>query len=394
MNPSRQLIAVSALGLRSIPQRWGASLVAIIGIAGVVLVLVSVLAIGEGIRAMLSVGDDRVAVVLMREAINEMSAHLNEEQVIAISHDPTFASDATGLLVSAEALMPAELPLRSAQINAYVAVRGVGSQGPKLRSNFTITKGRMFKPGKHELIVGDEVAHQFAHVSIGDRVAIQSVDWTVVGEFTAGGGAAESELWCDQRTLADVFHFGAAANTVRGRLQSGTTLATLKNSLSRDPRLTVKVMTERELHAHEARNMVQPLRIAARVVALLMGIAAAFGALNTMYAAVAARSREIGTLRALGFDRAPVVVSILTESLALGCLGGIVGVVIAYALVDGIHFSTASREFVGQLGFTFLVTPSLVAQGLLYSLALGAIGGVLPCLRAARLPVAQALAQT
>ncbi|HEU4603510.1 MAG TPA: FtsX-like permease family protein [Steroidobacteraceae bacterium] len=393
MNRSQQLIAVSALGLRSIPQRWGASLVAVIGIAGVVLVLVSVLAIGEGLRTMLTTGDASIAVVLKREAVHEMSAYLNEEEVIAITHNPEFAADAQGALVSAEGLTSVELPLRSAHADAYAVVRGVAAQGPKLRRHFEITKGRMFESGKHELIVGDEIVQQFSGVNIGDHLQIQDTDWVVVGEFAAGGSAAESELWCDQRTFADAFHFGAGAFTVRGRLRSGASLATLKASLAKDPRLAMRVMSERELRAHESKKMVEPLRTAARVVALLMGIAAAFGALNTMYAAVASRSREIGTLRALGFDKAPVVVSILSESMALGCIGGVVGVLLAYALVDGIHFSTSSREFVGQLGFTFLVTPSLIAQGLLYSLVLGLIGGVLPCLRAARLPVAQALAR-
>lgn len=390
---SPQLIAVSTIGLRSIPQRWGASLVAVIGIAGVVLVLVSVLAIGEGLRAMLTTGDDRVAVVLKREAANEMSAYLNEEQVIAITHNATFASDAAGPLVSAEGLSTVELPLRSASSDAHAIVRGIGAQGPKLRPSFRIVKGRMFEAGKRELIVGYEIAHQFSHVEVGDHVELQSVDWIVVGQFAAGGSAAESELWCDQRTFSDAFHSGAGASTVRGRLKPGASLATLANSLTQDPRLTVKTMSERDLRAHEAKNMVEPLQTAARIVALLMGIAAAFGALNTMYASVSARGREIATLRALGFATPPVVVSILMESLLLGSLGGIIGVVLAYTLVDGIHFSTASREIIGQLGFTFLVTPALVMQGLLYSLALGAVGGVLPCVRAARLPVAQALAQ-
>lgn len=390
MNRLQQTLAVTALGLRSIPQRWGAAVVAVTGIAGVVLVLISVLSIGEGIRAMLETGDADVVVVLKHGITQEMSSFLTQEQVTAMTPTAQFASDAAGPLVSAESMLTTELRLRRAASDAYAIVRGLSTQGVKLRAGFQLLQGRMFEPGTREVIVGTALARQFADIEIGRQINIRDTDWTVVGIFSADGGLAESEVWCDGVTMRSAYSL--AVNSLRARLHRVQDLDIVRKTFAADPRLNVDVLTERDLHAAQSKKVVQPLRSMARVVALLMGIGAVFGALNTMYAAVAARTREIATLRALGFDAAAVMTSILVEALLLGGAGGLLGAMLSCGIVDGLHFSTMGQEVGGQMGFTFRVTSVIVAQGMLYALVLGFVGGLLPSRRAARLPITRALA--
>ena len=393
MNGLRQTLVVTATSLRSMPQRWVTAAVAAIGIAGVVMVLVSVLSIGEGIKAILdNAGSDDVAIVLRREAEQELNSFLPPDQLTAIANSQSFARTETGPLISSESSLFAEIPLRDAGTDAYVSFRGMSEHGPKLRAGFHIVKGRMFTTGKREFIVGEEALRQFASLDVGSKVDIRGIDWTVVGVFADNGSVAESELWADNSTLRDAYHFGQGANSVRAKLVDANALSSLRDSLNTDPRLAVRVLTERELYAEQSQKLLGIVRTAASIIALLMGIGAAFGALNTMYAAIAARTREIATLRALGFGAIPVIVSVVSEALLLGCIGGIAGGLLAYLAMDGFHFSTQNRGAIGQIGFAFAVTPPLIEQGLLYALVLGMIGGLLPCIRAARLPIARSLA--
>ena len=256
-----------------------------------------------------------------------------------------------------------------------------------MRQDFEITAGRMFTPGTFEIIVGRGAATEFAGLELGQTLQAGTTAWSVVGHFSDGGGVAESEIWTDAPVLQGVYNRGTSYQSVRARLASPQAFQAFKDALTADPRLNVRVFTEQQYYEEQAGSMTTIISVVGIVIGALMGLGAVFAAVNTMYSAVSARAREIATLRALGFGGFPIVVSVLVEATLIGAVGGALGMAIAYFTFNGWQASTLNFTSFSQITFAFTVTPQLAVQGFIYALALGLIGGLLPSLRAARLPI-------
>src|SRR5512135_718845 len=383
-----QLAAVTAMNLRNLPARLGTSLVAVVGIGGVVAVLVSLLSMGEGFRAALELsGRDDVALILRGGSSDELSSGLGREQVTVIEAAPGITRDKRGAIASPEFYTIVDLPMRSTGTSANVPFRGVTERAPQVREGFRIVAGRMFEPGKDEVIVGRGAFAQFGNVDLGRVVTWGSQQWRVVGVFEAGGSVSESEVWTDLTVLQGVYRRGNSVQVVRVQLTSPAAIEELERWLDADPRIDASVRSEREFYADQSRILVTMIRYVGTTIAVLMGFGAVFAALNTMYSAVSARTREIATLRALGFGAAPVVASVLLEAAILGLVGGVAGGALVYLGMNGYQASTLNWASFSQVAFAFSVTPRLLLLGLVYALTLGLVGGLLPGLRAARLPV-------
>ncbi len=386
----KQAIAMTLLGLRSVPDRWGPSLVIIVGLAGVVAVFTALLAMAEGFRSTLeATGRADVALVLRGGSSAELNSGIARDQGTLIKQAPGVLAGPDGQpLASAEMVVIAELFKTGEQTGSNITVRGVEPGAFALRRPVRIVEGRAFRPGLRELIVGRGVAGQFAGVGIGETLRMRGSDWTVVGVFESGD-ANESELWTDVEVAQTTFNRNGYSS-VRLALDGASGMQILKDALAADPRVNVDVETEQQYYSGQTREFRATIGILAGVVTTIMALGATFAALNTMYAAVGARTREIATLRALGFGGAPVVISVMIESLVLAIAGGLVGALFAFVLFNNLAVSTLGSNFT-QVVFRFAVTPALVQQGLVIALAIGMVGGLLPAVRAARLPVTSAL---
>ncbi|HEY0940328.1 MAG TPA: ABC transporter permease [Steroidobacter sp.] len=391
-NSLAQIGAITSMNLRNMSQRLASSIVALIGIAGVVTVLIGVLSIAEGFRAVLEIsGSDQVAIVLRSGATDEMGSGLTQDQVRVIADSEHALRDEQGTVVSPELYVVVNLPLFSTGTTANVPLRGVGPQAAKLRSNFKIVEGTDFTPGKFEVVVGKGASLQFEGLKVGQQFRAGNTDWTVTGIFEDGGSVAESEVWTDATVLQGAYNRGNSYQSMRVKLTSPGAMQAFKDSLSTDPRLSVRVFSEKQYYEEQSRILVTLVSTIGKSIAILMGLGAIFAALNTMYSAVSARTREIATLRALGFGSAPVVTSVLAEALLIGLAGGVVGMIVSYIAFNGVRASTLNFATFSQLTFAFTVTPQLLVQGLVYALILGFIGGLLPSLRAAKLPITTGL---
>ncbi|BBD80333.1 ABC transporter permease [Aerosticca soli] len=385
----RQAGAVTAVGLGTLRGRLGSSSVIVIGIAGVVGVLVALLAMGEGFRATLqSGGRDDTAIVLRGGSVAETQSVLLHDDIVAIAQAPGVARDASGKpLVSGELVVDASVHEKAGG-DANAQLRGVDDTAWTLRPDLKLIAGRRFKPGLHELVVGQGAHRQFAGLDVGDVVRLGREDWRVVGVF-ASGDAYDSELWADRQTVAAIYRRGDSAESVLVKLATPDAYTGFKTALAGDPRLKVEVATTREFFARQSESLARVIRAVGIVVGTIMGLGAVFGALNCMFAAVAGRAREIATLRALGFRGGPVVASVMLETMALALLGGLIGAAFVWLLFDGYRASTL-QGFTDVM-FRFAVTPALMWTGLKWALAIGFIGGLFPAVRAARLSVTAAL---
>jgi putative ABC transport system permease protein len=389
-----QIIAVTSVNLRSMAQRIGSSAVAVFGIVGVVIVLVGVLSIAEGFRsAMQATGDEDTVMVMRSGADSEMTSGIGGDHARIIQDKPGIAKDAAGPLTSPELLVIVNHPLKRSGTDANVPLRGVEAAAFRVHTNVHIVEGRNFEFGRNEIIVGRAALGQFVGLTVGSSVKWGENTWRVVGIFEAGGSAAESELWCDAKVLQPAYRRGNSYQSVYARLAAHNSFDALKDALTTDPRLTVGVIREPEYYARQSQTLQTVIRTVGFAIAGLMGVGAIFGAVNTMYNAVASRGREIATLRALGFGSIPVVISVLAEAVALSIVGGIIGGLLAWAAFDGYQTSTMNFQSFSQVAFAFKVTPALLARGLFYAVIMGVLGGLLPALRAARLPIATALRQ-
>jgi len=387
-----QVVTVTEMNLRNLPSRIGTSLVAVIGIGGVVAVLVSLLSMGEGFRAALDLsGRDDVAMILRGGSADELSSSFSRDEFDVIASAPGIERDAQGPIASGEMYTIVDLPMRSTGTGANVPFRGVDRRAPLVRDHFRILAGRMFVPGRDEVIVGRGAFAQFGNIDLGQTVTWGSHDWKVVGVFEAGGSVSESEVWADLQVLRGVYRRVSMVQVVRAKLTSPEALATLKANLEQDRRVNVSVRSERQFYADQSRILIALVKYVGTTIAVLMGIGAVFAALNTMYSAVSTRTREIATLRALGFGAGPVVTSVLLESVVLGLIGGLVGGALVYFVLNGYQASTLNWASFSQITFAFTVTPRLLVTGLVYALILGAVGGLLPGIRAARMPVTSGL---
>ena len=389
----RQTIAVMTLNLRTIPARLSSSAVAVIGIAGVVVVFVSVLSIAAGFSAaMTGSGSPNRALVMRSGADSELTSGLDGADVDIIKQAPGIRRTGQAPLASAELYVIIDLPKKSTpDATANVPMRGIEPAGMPLREEVSFIEGRMFQFGTNEVIVGRGATGQFMHLNVGDTIVSGQNRWQVVGVFEADGAVVETEIWCDARTLQGAYRRGNSYQSVLARLESTDSFDMLRDWLTSNPQLNVMIRRENEYYAGQSQALTRLIRTIGFGIAGLMGIGAIFGAILTMYTAVASRAREIATLRALGFNAIPILVSILGESLVLGGIGGLIGGLGAYLAFNGYQTSTMNFQTFSQVAFAFRVTPLLLTMGLVYALAMGLIGGLFPAIRAVRLPIPIAL---
>ena len=387
-----QVLSVAWLNLRNVPARWGPSLVSVLGIGGVVGVLVATLAINAGFNAALSQSGARDVALITRSGSDaELSSGRSGTQVSSIEDAPSIMRRDGQVLASPELYVLVDLRGRGTGTPSNVPLRGVGPHAPDVRTHFRIIAGRMFTPGLFEIVVGRGAAANFRGVELGDRLSLGGTRWTVVGVFDDGGSVSESELWTDVTVLQGAYRRGNSYQSIRARVASPEQLQVLARDLKGDPRFDVSVRSEHDYYAEQARGLTTVVSWLGGVIVLLMGIGAVFGALNTMYSAVSARTREIATLRAIGFGGTPVLVSVLAESLVLGLVGGLIGGAVAYLTFDGFTASTLNFQTLSQLAFSFRVTPQVLVSGISFGLLLSLLGGIGPGLSAARLPVTAGL---
>lgn len=389
-----QVVQITLINLRNLPQRLGTSLVVVIGIAGVVGVLVSVLAMSEGFRHTLaSTGRPDRVILLRAGSDSELSSGVPRDQAIVLAQLAGIRRGPGGRpLASAELMVMVDLPRRGGSDPNNVPFRGVQPAAFAIRDEVRLIEGRHFERGVREVIVGRKAAQQFAGLDVGSTIAFRDSDWTVVGIFETGGDVHESEIWADAEAAMSAFRReGYQSVTATLADDSDAGLAAFKDVVSRDRRVSISVLREPEYYAKQATVLSNLINVLGYTVAGFMAVGAMFGALNCMYSAIASRQVEIATLRAIGFAGLPVVVSVMIEAVLLALVGGAVGGALAYVYCDGASLSTLNFNTFSQVAFEFRVTPALLGQGVLWALVIGVAGGLLPAIRAARLPVTVAL---
>jgi putative ABC transport system permease protein len=392
----KQMAAVTAMNMRSLPQRAGTSLVVVVGIAGVVAVLISVLSLATGLaRTLSSTGRPERAIILYAGAQSEVESNLPRDSVVTLSNLPGIKRDRDGKpLASADALASMWLPTRATGAPGSITFRGVSGPSMAVRPEIKLIQGRLFRSGVRELIVGTAAQSKFRGLELGSRVISVGTEWQVVGVFESGGDSHESELLADADTVLSAYH-RTTFNSVTVWLESPMAFGTLKASVTTNPTLTMDVQREAAYYERQSKRFSAFLAVVANVIAVVMAIGAIFGALNTMYSAVSARSVEIATLRAIGFGSSAVVVSVLVEALALALIGAMVGAAIAWLIFNGNTVSTiSSTSGLTQVAFHLRIGFELIAIGIAWACVVGLVGGLFPSIRAARLPVAQALRAT
>ena len=393
MSMFTQAGAVTAMNVRNLPQRLGTSSVIVIGIAGVVAVLVSVLAMSSGmIKTMRGTGRDDRAIITRTGAASEMSSNIGRAAVDTISDAAGVKHDTQGkAIVSAETFSLALLT-RKDGTEVSVPVRGVGVNAFELRPEIKLIEGRMFRPAVNEVVVGKGAHLQYAGLEVGSELKMRNSSWKVVGIFSSNGDAHESEMMTNNETLQAALRRVGSYQSMTVMLTSPAAFAQFKDDLTTNPNLSVDVVSERAYYAQQSQGVSNLLSIIAYVVGGIMAVGAIFGALNTMYSAVSTRSVEIATLRAIGFGAVPIVVSVLVEALLLALLGGAIGALIAWAFFDG-HVVNSSAGGVANESriFSLYVSPELMTTGIVGACIIGLVGGLFPAIRAARLPVATAL---
>lgn len=389
----RLALAATRIGLASLPQRWGASSVIVIGIAGVVGVLVAMLAMGQGFQATLeNTGDDTTAIVLRGGSQAETNSVITREQVPLLEALPGITRDGNGRpLLSAEVSQVVNLVSKADGTDVNAQFRGVGEQAWAVHDKLRIVKGRRFSTGLREIVVGHGAQKQFRDLEVGHTLDLGNQTWTVVGIFESGD-AHDSELWTDAQTLAATYNRGAW-QTISVRTDGPSGLATFKSAVEADPRLKLDVESTADYYRKQGGGLNKLLKVLGTVIGAIMAVGAVFGALNTMYAAVATRAREIATLRAIGFRSVPVVTAVMLETMLLALFGGLLGGTVAWLAFNNFTVSTLGSNF-SQVVFQFKVTPDLLWNGLKWALGIGLAGGLFPALRAARLPITTALRET
>ena len=361
-------------------------------IAVTVAVLVSVLAMATGFgRTLANTGRADRALVLRGGSQSELASTLSRDNALTILDAHGVRKGAAGKpIASAEMVAMLNLRQKNTGTKANVALRGVGPQGFELRPEIHIVAGRMFRPAVRELIVGRSAQMQFEGLELGQRLTFHDGEWTIVGVFDSGGDSHESEMMADAETVLSAYRRNLF-QSVTVQLDSAAGFDAFKDQLTTNPTLSVDVKRETGYYAEQSRGLSSIIDVAGGLIGLLMGLGAVFAALNTMYSTVASRAREIATLRALGFGALPVVGSVLAEALLLGAAGGLIGCLAAWLGFNGVETTTLNFASFSQVSFAFRVTPALMARGFTYAIALAAIGGLLPALRAARIPVVEGL---
>lgn len=378
--------------LRSVKERWTSAVVAVLGIAGTVGVFVAMLSLARGFRATLvASGSNGNALVMRAGATAEMMGVVTLDSVKVIQDAPGVARSSGAPLVTPEVVGVVPFPLRATGTDANVQVRGVSPNVLEIRNKVKMDQGRFFRPGLTELIVGRNASNSYSGLTLGNTVQFGGGDWEVVGIFDAGGSSFDSEVWCDARVLDQVWKRPVNLfQSVTVHLTSPAAFQEFKDSVISDPRMNVDVTREIDYYEKQSGRMTRLITVLGGFVAVVMGIGAVFGALNTMYSAVAERAREIATLRALGFGAGSVVTSFIFEALFISAVGGALGC-LAVLPLNGLTTGAMNWQTFSHLAFAFRVTPVLLFIGIVFALVMGFVGGVPPAIRAARRPVAAAL---
>jgi putative ABC transport system permease protein len=377
---------------RSVKARWTSAIVAVLGIAGTVGVFIAMLSLARGFRATLvSSGSYDNALVLRAGSTSEMTGAVPLASSKILQDAPGVARATGGPLITTEAVLVAPIPLIATGTDANVQIRGVSPNVLSIRNNFRIAAGRMFQPGLSEVIVGKNATKSYKGLALGDTLSMGNAQWKVVGVFDAGGSAFDSEVWCDAHLLNGAFKRPEDSyQSVTVHLASANSFEQFKDFATADPRLNVDVTREIDYYSKQSTRMTQLITILGGLVASVMAIGAIFGALNTMYSAVAERGREIATMRALGFGAAAVVLSFLIEALLISFVGGALGAVAVLPL-NGLTTGAMNWQTFSHMEFAFQITPILLLSGLIFALVMGVLGGLPPAIRAAQRPVATAL---
>lgn len=378
--------------LRSVKARWTSAIVAVVGIAGTVGVFVAMLSLARGFKATLvSSGSEDNAIIMRAGATSEMTGGVTMDTVKIIQDKPGIARSADGPLVTPEVVLVAPIPLISTGTDANVEVRGVSKNVLEIRKNIKIVQGRMFTPGLYEIVVGKNANASYAGLTLGNSVNLGSVRWKIVGIFDAGGSSFDSDIWGDARLIGPAYNRpDTYFQSVTVHLTSPDALRQLKDAATSDPRLDVDVTREIDYYAKQSGRLTTMITVLGGLVAAIMAIGAVFGALNTMYSAVAERGREIATMRALGFGGPSVIFSFVVEALLIALVGGLIGC-LAVLPLNGLTTGAMNLQTFSHVAFAFKVTPELLIKGVIFALIMGLIGGFLPAVRAAGLPVATAL---
>jgi putative ABC transport system permease protein len=377
---------------RSVKARWTSAIVAVVGIAGTVGVFVAMLSLARGFKATLvSSGSEDNALVMRAGATSEMTGGVTVDTVKIIQDKPGIARSSDGPLMTAEVVLVAPIPLISTGTDANVEVRGVYKNVLDIRKNIKILQGRMFTPGLYEVVVGKNANASYAGLTLGNTISLGSVHWKIVGIFDAGGSSFDSDVWGDAHLIAPAFNRpDTYFQSVTVHLTSPDALQQLRDSVTSDPRLNVDVTREIDYYSKQSSRLTRLITVLGGIVAGIMAIGAVFGALNTMYSAVAERGREIATMRALGFGGPSVVFSFVVEALLIAFVGGLIGC-LAVIPLNGLTTGAMNLQTFSHVAFAFKITPELLVRGVVFALVMGLIGGFLPAVRAARLPVATAL---
>jgi putative ABC transport system permease protein len=378
--------------VRSLLVRWKVTLLAIGGIALVVTVLIVLTAMSNGFRlALAATGSPANGIVVQRGSGSELTSFFSREHRNLVEVDERIARNPEGKpLASPEIVIVANLKRRTVGDPTNVTVRGVTPMAFEVRNDVKVVSGRAFTPGLNEIIVGEKIARRVAGLDIGSEIAIQKPRWKVVGVFTADGGAFESEIWGDYDVMGPAFLRGGGQNSLTVRLADPSKRAEFDKDIRENPQMQLQLDGEREYYANQSGPVSGPLMALAGFVAVVMGIGAVFGAMNTMYAIVAARTREVGTLRALGFSRGSILTAFLIESMTLALVGGAIGCLLAFPM-NGYSTGTGQTASFSEVAFAFRITPGSLVFGLVFAILMGLVGGLLPAVRAARLPIISAL---
>lgn len=375
--------------VRSVRRRWTSSLVAVLGIAGTVAVFVAMLAMARGFKAtIVSSGLPQNAIVQQAGTDSEMTSAMELDAVRVVEDMPQVARRGSDALVSAEVVVIAALPLRGTDSDANVQMRGVSPRVLDVRDNVRVAQGRFLTPGLYEIVVGRNAAKAYQGLDLGRSVRIGPGTWTVVGIFDAGGSAFDSEIWADAAVLnANYGRPPAVFQSVTARLRSAADFPAFEAAVERDPRIQVQAQREQEYYASQSTIVTALITVLGGLVAMVMGLGAIIGALNTMYSAVAERGREIAVLRALGFRGGSIILSFLFESMWIALIGGVVGCLVVLP-INGLTTGTINWQTFSHLSFAFKITPGLLLLGVAFALCMGIVGGVPPAIRAARANVA------
>jgi putative ABC transport system permease protein len=378
--------------LRSLGVRWKSTLLALIGIGLVVAVFVGLLSVASGFRlALRASGSAENAIVLEKGAMSELGSSFSKAAGDWVADDPRIARDSDGVpLVSPELVAVVALPKRSDGELTNLGVRGVTPAVFKVRTGITVVDGRRARPGLFEIIVGKQAQNRIGGLQIGSRISLMKREFEVVGIFSAEGSSFESEILGDFDAMASAFNRAGTENSLTVRLAESNVLPAFDRELEANLQYPLTMTNEREYYEGQAGPLIGFLRGLAAFVGVVMGIGAIFAAMNTMYAIVANRTREVGTLRALGFSRGAVLMAFVLEGLFLAVAGGVFGCLLSF-LIDGMRASTAAS--MGEISFAFRVTPANLGYGLLFAATMGVVGSFLPAARAARLPIISALRQ-